>query len=80
MWLHAKEALYLIVSCDTDSHHIVLQLSFIVVKDVNVQLNKMSVKELQLFHLLAFTKANRNDPALQRLTMTYFHRSSRHSM
>lgn len=71
MWLHAKKAPFrniLIISPDTDSYHIGMPLVFMPEKDIIVQLNKMSSKDLQFFYLTSFIKAINNDPDLSAIS------------
>ena len=67
MWLHVKQTSYqkiLIMSPDTDCYHIGMPLNHGSLKDVVVQLNKYTSKELNFFSLSAFITALETDPDL----------------
>lgn len=65
MWLHAKQAPYeriLVISPDTDIYHIGMPLYLTTQKDIIVQINKITSKDLKFFHLPAFVNVIKHDP------------------
>ncbi len=67
MWLHVKQteqSNILIMSPDTDCYHIGMPLNHGSLKDVIVQLNKYTSKEIKFLHLPALLQAIGEDPDL----------------
>ena len=67
MWLHVKQteqSNILIMSPDTDCYHIGMPLNYDQPKDVIVQLNKYTSKEIKFLHLPALLQAIGKDPDL----------------
>ncbi len=65
MWLHVKQteqSNILIMSPDTDCYHIGMPLNHGSLKDVIVQLNKYTSKEIKFLNLLALLQAIGEDP------------------
>ena len=73
MWLHVRHTAcnrVLIMSLDTDSYHIGLPLHHGDRKEVIVQLNKYTSKDLRYFHLNHFLRVIKNDPDLSSIPST----------
>ena len=67
LWLHAKQTRYnklLITSPDTDVYHIGLPLKCVRNKNIIVQINTASSRELKFVNLTALNTAIQNDPDL----------------
>ena len=73
MWLHTKQTYcekVLILSADTDTYHIGCALKTATSKDIIIQLNKISSRELKYLHLTNLLKALANDPDLAHINPT----------
>ena len=73
IWLHTKQTYcekVLILSADTDTYHIGCALKTATSKDIIIQLNKISSRELKYLHLTNLLKALANDPDLAHINPT----------